>query len=195
MSILLPLYIHPLESPAAWETIARDGDGVSVIVNVHNGPGSDPAYSWATELLRCAAVPMLGYVDLNYGRRPSAEVSADIEAWYRYPVEGIFFDQAPAAGAWVAHVSALTAQVYGTRVLNPGTRPHRDYEPLAELICTYEGDWAGYQAGPASPQEPDLGNAAHLVYGVGRPEGLVTDLAAPLPYCGIPAWLAAGVRG
>ncbi|GIH06891.1 hypothetical protein Rhe02_49580 [Rhizocola hellebori] len=200
MTVLLPLYIHPLESPAAWETVALAGPGVTAIINVHNGPGADAAYADAASLLHAARVPMLGYVDLDYGRRPRALIESDIVAWQRYPVAGIFFDQAPSDPALLSWTAGALRRAPGVTVLNPGTRPHPGYPALADLICTFEGPWTAYHQ---LPGEPDFGNAAHLVYGVPPSQlgpahallaarcgtGLVTDLEAPLPYRGIPSWL------
>ncbi|MBB5872883.1 hypothetical protein F4553_006317 [Allocatelliglobosispora scoriae] len=204
MTMLIPLYVHPLVDPDAWRAVAAAGPFVTAIVNVHNGPGGDldASYVEATELLRAARVPMLGYVDLSYQRRSEDEVERDLVAWHRYPVEGIFFDQVPTDPAALLTVARLTRRTGGMVVLNPGTRPHPAYAPLADLICTFEGSWAAYRH---LPDEPDWPNAAHLIYGVDSwdlPEaharmtrlaggGLVTDLDMPLPYCGVPSWLRA----
>jgi hypothetical protein len=203
MTTLIPLYAHPLADPAAWAAVAAAGRTVTAIINVHDGPGRHPdaAYAEATAALRAASVPMLGYVDLNYTRRTEAEVAADIAAWRRYPVDGIFFDQVPTAASSVGAVTRAAGLTVGFIALNPGTRPDRAYAALADLICTFEGPWPVYQG---QPDEPDWPNAAHLVYGVPTAElaragavlatrtggaGLVTDVAAPLPYSGVPSWL------
>lgn len=202
MSVLLPLYIHPLESPAAWDAVALAGPEVTAILNVHNGPGVDAAYDDAAAALHAAGVPMLGYVDLGYGNRPGHLIESDIVAWQRYPVTGIFFDQAPTDPALLGRTAVALRRAPGMTVLNPGTRPHPGYRPLADLICTFEGPWEAYER---LPGEPDFSNAAHLVYGVPPSAfawahsllsarcgvGLVTDLDAPLPYHGIPSWFPA----
>lgn len=203
MTTLVPLYVHPLVDPAAWQAVAAAGPSVTAIINVHNGPGEaiDEAYLDATELLRAARVPMIGYVDVGYLRRSEDEITGDLLAWHRYPVEGIFFDQVPADQSALAAVARLAVRAGGVVVLNPGTRPHASYAPLADLICTFEGPWSAYQL----LGEPDWSNAAHLIYGVPAEEfpdaharlarlagsGLVSDLDAPLPYCGVPSWLRA----
>jgi len=203
MTLLLPLYAHPAEDPHAWRPAALRNAGATVIVNVHDGPGEalDPAYEEITAELRTAGVAMLGYVDLGYGRRPFEQVTADVAGWRRYPVGGVFFDQAPSAVADLPAVSRAVSCVRGGHVvLNPGTRPHPAYSPLAEHICTFEGPWPAYLADGG---EPDWPHALHLVYGVPTrllgeaalrlsrrcAGGLVTDLAAPLPYLGLPSWL------
>jgi hypothetical protein len=201
--MLLPLYVHPLADPEAWDALPRGG-ACWTIVNVHNGPGSgrDEVYAAATARLHEAGVRMLGYVDLDYGRRANGEVWCDIVGWSQYPVGGIFFDQAPSDAAGVAYVAQIVRAVRGSVVLNPGTHCQPGYAALADVVCTFEGPWEAYTA--AAPGR-DWPNAAHLVYGVPAARlgeatalllsraahGLVTDLAAPLPYEGVPSSLRA----
>lgn len=205
MTILIPLYIHPLDDPSAWRAVASAGASVTAIVNVHNGPGSgiDPVYAKATRQLRDAGVPLLGYVDLGYSRRSRDAIEEDLKNWCGYSVSGVFFDQAPSALCDIATVARYVHLGHGMTVLNPGTRCHPGYAPLADLVCTFEGPWDIYQR-LAAPS-PEFANAAHLVYGVPSEElsaasellasrataGLITDLTAPLPYYGIPSWLSA----
>jgi hypothetical protein len=207
VSVLLPLYAYPLDDPDAWATACRLGMPATVIVNVHNGPGSryDAAYGYATAALAAARVPMLGYVDLDYAARPVSQVHDDIARWRLYPVRGLFFDRAPSGSESLAWVGAATAPVRGRVVLNPGTRPHPDYAALADLVCTFEGPWLQYRLVPAQPDWP---NAAHLVYGVPLTEsasalrrlrsrvshGLITDHEFPLPYSGLPTSLRQPAR-
>jgi hypothetical protein len=200
VTTLLPLYVYPTDDPDAWATIAANRWDVSVVVNVHNGPGEryDPAYGYATTALAEARVPMLGYVDVGYGLRPMADVHADIASWRAYPVGGVFFDQVPSDRASLGWMTLAAAPVRGRIVLNPGVRPHPGYAALADLVCTFEGPWPRYRATPAQPDWP---NAAHLVYDVPVNDlaeatrrlyrrvahGLVTDLAGANPYRGLPA--------
>ncbi|GIF96688.1 spherulation-specific family 4 protein [Catellatospora citrea] len=202
MTTLLPLYVHPLVDPDAWQAVAAAGPSVTAIVNVHDGPGEmiDEAYLDATALLQAAHVPMLGYVDLGYLQRSENAITRDLTAWHRYPVDGVFFDQAPTDRTALDAVARHAEQTGGMVVLNPGTRPHRDYAQLADLICTFEGPWRSHRR---LFDAPDWPNAAHLIYGVPAAEladaharladlaagGLVSDLDLPLPYCGVPSWL------
>jgi Spherulation-specific family 4 len=213
MTILLPMYVHPLEDPDAWATLAGHASTVTVIVNVHDGPGENPdlSYELVTERLRSAGVDMIGYVDLRYGTRPCRDVWGDIVGWQRYPVSGLFFDRVPADAPGLDGVARAVQAAGCPVVLNPGTRPHPDYAGLAGTVCTFEGPWSAYRSTvlqPAVP-EPDWPTAAHLVYGVPRSAldeatallrrrvktGLVTDLDAPTPYRGLPAGLRDGLRG
>jgi hypothetical protein len=198
--MLLPLYVHPIVDPAAWEAVWRYPDGVTVIVNVHNGPGADPAYDAVLDRLRRSWVRMLGYVDLDYGARPIGEVWSDVVGWCRYRTAGVFFDRVPSAASALGYVAQAVRAVRGTVALNPGTTCAPGYAALAELVCTYEGPWSSYVD---LVRKRDLPGAAHLVYGVPSAElgraaallssraghGLVTDLDMPLPYAGLPSSL------
>jgi hypothetical protein len=182
--------------------VGRLGPDVTVVVNVHNGPGAgyDPAYGYASAALAAAGIPMVGYVDLDYGSRPMADVHDDVSRWRLYPVGGVFFDRSPSHAGSLAWVSEAAARVRGQVILNPGTRPDAGYAALADLVCTFEGPWLKYRLTPAQPDWP---NAAHLVYGVPSDDlatarrrldsrvahGLITDLDLPLPYRGLPAHL------
>jgi hypothetical protein len=187
--MLLPLYVHPLADPEAWEALPRGG-ACWTIVNVHNGPGAvrDEVYTAATARLHEAGVKMLGYVDLGYGERANGEVWCDIVGWSQYPVGGIFFDQVPSDAPGLAYVTQVVRAVRGSVVLNPGTRCLPGYAALADVVCTFEGSWESYVApgpgpgpdiaapvpdagdgprlGPALGGGRDWPNAAHLVYGV-----------------------------
>ncbi len=206
MKTLVPLYVHPVADPDAWRRVVRWGSAATVVINVHNGPGedADPGYRDVTGRLAAAGVPMLGYVDFDYGSRPGSAVRTDIERWSEYPVGGVFLDRTPTGAAGLGTLARACAAVAGTVVLNPGTRPDPGYFDLAEVVCTYEGPWSAYDASPGTAKE------AHLVYGVPPqrwdeavalvsarvPYGFVTELDAPLPYLGLPARLDAdGVRG
>ncbi|GAA3286144.1 spherulation-specific family 4 protein [Dactylosporangium vinaceum] len=204
--MLLPLYVHPLTDPEAWDNLPR-GAACWTIVNVHNGPGAarDEVYTAATARLHASGVRMLGYVDLGYGSRPNGEVWCDIVGWSQYPVGGIFFDQVPSDAASLAYVTQVVRAVRGSVVLNPGTTCAPGYAALADVVCTFEGPWESYVAlyGDKSVKGRDWPNAAHLVYGVPTARlgeatalllkraghGLVTDLTAPLPYAGLPTSL------
>jgi Spherulation-specific family 4 len=198
---LIPLYVHPLVDPAAWVAATRLGRHSLVVVNVHDGPGgaTEPAYAEVTARLAAAEVPQLGYVDLDYGRRPDRLVRHDLAGWQRYPVDGVFFDRVPTArGALPAVRRAVSAagRACGTVALNPGTAPDPAYLDLADVVCTFEGPWSTYR----SADPPGGPTAAHLVYGVpadrladaaglvaGRAGyGLATGLDLPLPYLGLP---------
>ena len=69
MSLLIPLYVHPAEDPAAWHRlITRAGRTYGVVINPANGPGRepDPAFVTAAGALRAAGARLLGYLDTDY---------------------------------------------------------------------------------------------------------------------------------
>jgi hypothetical protein len=200
---LVPLYVHPLEDPYAWEPDALAG--ATVIVNVADGPGStvDDDYAAATAQLSVAGVPMLGYVDLGYAARPLADILDDIERWTAYPMAGVFLDQAPTTPFSIGPVALAirVAQRAGlfVAVLNPGTPADPVYRELGVPICSFEGSWADYQAWSGWGAQPGDG---HLVHSVPREQlatarkamgwrgagfGLVTDREPPNPWEGLPS--------
>ncbi|KOG86153.1 hypothetical protein ADK38_32655, partial [Streptomyces varsoviensis] len=77
-------------------------------------------------------------------------VVADIRRHRKwYGVDGVFLDQAAAQAALVPRYRrlAVAARVLGAHrtVLNPGTYPDPAYAEIADLLVTFEGDWATYQ--------------------------------------------------
>jgi hypothetical protein len=121
-----------------------------VIVNPASGPGKavDPNYTRAIARLRGAGCVLLGYVSTSYGKRPSAEVRADVDQWRRlYPsVHGTFFDEMANAdtNAAVEEQSSLTryAREAGRWpvVANPGAdTPGRYFEQdAADVFIIHE---------------------------------------------------------
>ncbi|MGF1428799.1 spherulation-specific family 4 protein [Kitasatospora sp. LaBMicrA B282] len=155
--LLVPLYVHPEVDPAAWQAVAAAGPQLvrAVVLNVANGPGPapDPAFERAAADLTAAGIPLLGYVDTDYGRRPHAAVVADLlnhRQWYG--TTGVYFDQAAAHTAALAHYRRLTtaARAAGceTVVLGHGLHPEPAFaEPESgDLLVTFEGSWREYQA-------------------------------------------------
>jgi hypothetical protein len=200
---LVPLYVHPLEDPHAWDPEALDG--ATVIVNVHDGPGVivDEDYILATSRLAAAGVPMLGYVDLGYSARPIADILDDVNRWAAYPMSGVFLDQAPTGAYGMGPVAlavrvARRAGLFAT-VLNPGTPTDPVYRELGVPICVFEGGWDEYQEWDGDGALPGDG---HLIHSVppwqleharrvmawrGAGFGVVTDRWMPNPWHGLPS--------
>ncbi|WP_329565658.1 spherulation-specific family 4 protein [Kitasatospora sp. NBC_01266] len=155
--LLVPLYVHPAVDPAAWQAVATAGPERvrAVVLNIADGPGSgpDPAFEQAAARLTEAGIPLLGYVDTDYGRRPHATVVAEVlshRQWYG--TTGVYFDQAAAHPAALAHYRRLTtaarAAGCGLVVLGHGQHPEPAFaEPeLGDLLVTFEGSWTEYDA-------------------------------------------------
>ena len=158
----IPWYVHPAEDPAAWERLAVDlagADGVDdgfVVVNVHDGPGEedDPYYGPALARLRAAApgLLLLGYVDLDYGRRDLAEVLRDAAHWRRrYGVHAVMLDRFPSGreprdvtDAALRAVAGLRAEGAGPVAGNPGIVPVPELARVLDITCEFEGTGRDY---------------------------------------------------
>ena len=157
--ILLPLYLYPAnihtnDSYNRVMDLKRRFESVPfwVIVNPASGPGEavDANYTKAIDRLQGAGCVVLGYVTTSYGKRPAAEVEADIDRWLKlYPrTQGIFFDEMTNEdnGASAAYQAGLNrhARKVGCwpTVANPGTdTPGRYFEAdAADVIVVHEGD-------------------------------------------------------
>lgn len=176
--LLVPLYVHPGADPAAWEATAANAASVAwVVFNPASGPGGapQPEFVEAAALLSTAGVPLLGYVDTDYGRRSHHEVVADIERyqdWYR--IGGVFLDQAAAAPELLAHYRRLAVAARSLEawqvVLNPGTHPDPGYAEFADVVVTFEGDAACHRSLTVPEWTADFPERrfAHLVHGATR---------------------------
>ncbi|UQX04222.1 spherulation-specific family 4 protein [Streptomyces sp. RerS4] len=182
MSLLVPLYVHPVEDPGAWHRLITGAAAIyGVVLNPANGPGSrpDPAFAAAAAALRTAGARLLAYVDTDYGTRGQAELIHEM-CRYRewYAVDGCFLDRAPATRQELPGCRRLVRSLrrLGATavVLNPGVHPVAGYVRLADLTVTFEGHWSTYVSAFTRPawtarHPPD--RFCHLVYGV--PEALV----------------------
>jgi hypothetical protein len=157
--VLVPLYLYPadihtnrtynrlIELKRRYETVP-----LWVVLNPASGPGADvdANYTKAIDRLQGAGCVVLGYVTTSYGRRPAAEVKADIDRWLAlYPrTQGIFFDEMvyEDTDAAVQHQVALHAYARDAgcwpTVGNPGAdTPGRYFAAqAADVIVIHEGD-------------------------------------------------------
>ncbi|MFJ9828537.1 spherulation-specific family 4 protein [Streptomyces sp. NPDC101160] len=169
-SLLLPFYEHPADRPDDWAAVVAAAPALyGVVLNPASGAGRapDPAFAEVAARLRAAGVRVLGYADTDYGRRPHAEVVADLvrhRDWYG--ADGAFLDQVPTEPAALPHYRRLTvaARAAGatTLVLNHGAHPAPGYEEIADLLVTFEGPWDAYRA----LDLPVADHYCHLVYAV-----------------------------
>ncbi|MFE1414464.1 spherulation-specific family 4 protein [Streptomyces sp. NPDC058746] len=186
--LLVPLYEHPADRPEDWERLVRCAGLLhSVVLNPDSGPGEAPdeRFALVAGRLREAGVPVLGYVDTDYGRRPHAAVVQELlrhRDWYA--TDGAFLDQVCAGPEQLAHYGRLSvaARAAGARtlVLNHGVHPHPGYAELADLLVTFEGPWDAYRDAtdaPAWTADHPAGRFCHLVYAV-PPGAPAAELAA-----------------
>jgi hypothetical protein len=195
MRLGVPAYFHPQREAADW---ARLGAAAVVVVNPASGPGTgDPAYRAAVSTLKGLVA---GYVDTAYATRTVAAVHADVEAHRRlHGIEAVFLDRVTSGPEHLEYYAVLAAQLPRPLLLNPGVRPDPGYLALADVVVTFEGDWAAHTAltGP----DP-VGRTWHLVHGVppeqqeavlrraetlGACLGYATDRRMPNPWDGLPS--------
>jgi hypothetical protein len=182
----VPMYVHPALDVEGWHELvtAPLGDGF-VVVNAADGPGfpADAGYTTPVAALRAGGQPVLGSVDLAYGRRPLAAVLADLVAWIdRYGIRGVFLDRTPSgvldaadADLVVGCVAALRRAGADRVVLNPGTAPVVRVAEAADAVVTFEGSWADYRDGvPPAPLLPRH-RVVHLVH----------SLPVSVPFAGV----------
>ena len=123
-----------------------------MILNIHNGPGSGPEapFREVTDRLRRAGVPVVGYVDTNYGSRPAGQVVTELSQYLDwYGVDGVV----PRPGGHRQRQRALLWRDVGARpetgsrvvFFNHGTHPNEAYAQHADLLGTFEGPWHAYR--------------------------------------------------
>lgn len=148
MELAVPWYVHPRQS-REWERLRTAEIGLAV-VNVHNGPGTRPDSEYQDVLRGQFLARLVGYVDLDYGRRSFDQVRRDAERWLSwYGVAGLFLDQVPAQAAarnWTTgQVELLRGYGHPFVALNCGTAPVGEVIDVGDLTCVCEVDWETYQ--------------------------------------------------
>ena len=160
--VAIPAYAYPYPGDPYWAQLLAGAPQVRLLVaDPADGPGtrSDPHYAAAIDQARQRGILVLGYVTLDYGARPGAEVEADIERWYTwYAPDGIFIDLVPTSAEHVEACHALYAATKrrsassGLVVLNPGTHTLEAYMDTCDILLGSESTWATYRH--AYPQAP-----------------------------------------
>ncbi|KAF7966133.1 hypothetical protein HWV62_24988 [Athelia sp. TMB] len=178
ISILLPLYVYPEDSLAAWNsaglfsTIAAYPDVQwQIIVNPASGPGNTSANPYPdsnyiagiSKLNSYSNVQTIGYVDTATGGRPYSSVTADIQAyanWANYSpkniaVKGIFFDDFTVSTTQASYTYASNITNYAHEhvsgasvIFNPGGLSPVKYFDYADTIVEFENYYSDY----ASPK-------------------------------------------
>lgn len=166
----IPWYVHPAEDPESWAALPGVPDLSLLVLNIADGPGAadDPYYPEALAAL--PRLPWLGYVNLDYGRRPTAQVLADARAWReRYAVTSLFLDCVPGPeqqhGALRRLVRRLRPEV-DRLVGNPGQAGYPDLVRLFDVTVVFEDGWDRYRQAELPAWHADLGpdRLWHLVH-------------------------------
>lgn len=185
-TLAVPAYFHPRTDPAAWARLAALGPALRfAVMNPDSGPGTapDPAYHPVIRAVCAAGGRLTGYVDTDYGRRPSGAVLRDVAAYRSwYGLTGVFFDQVPSAARHLAHYRRLVAGArrggFDFVVMNPGVTPSPGFADLADVLVTFEGEWSTYGDYPVAEWIRGLPRErfCHLIHGAG-PEALAAARA------------------
>jgi hypothetical protein len=148
-----------------------------LVANPADGPGSvaDPAYQGAMARAKLAGIMVLGYVATSYGQRPSAEVLADINAYYDlYGPSGIFLSEGPMDTDCSVMETTFLAYANAARARDPrafvalGTRFCPSYIYFSDLIVLFSAPQDAYDAFQPADWMPSRSpeRFAHLVIGV-----------------------------
>ena len=146
---IVPLYSQP--SDPAWAALiaakkAHASVPVIAVINPNSGPGTAARsdYMAGVGQLTGAGVKVAGYVATGYGKRPVAEVKADIDRWRNlYPeAKAIFFDEMANNPGLESHYSGLTSYAKGKgidyTIGNPGVDSKPSYVGTVDTILIVE---------------------------------------------------------
>jgi hypothetical protein len=145
---LTTVHTGPALDPSAWADALAPSADVVPIINLPVPAEHQAPLRRGLERLVMAGASPLAQISLGYATRPVTDVVAEIMAWARYPVTGVFFDHAPSGPYQVGPVvvAVRTAQRLGltTLVLNAGVPVDPVYRRLDATVCTFEGSWTEY---------------------------------------------------
>ncbi|MGI4789721.1 MAG: spherulation-specific family 4 protein [Janthinobacterium lividum] len=169
----IPSYFGP---GALWTKLGAAAPRVGVaIINPNSGPGAAlrPDYVTQVKATQARGVTVLGYIHTSYGKRPLAEIKSEIETYRRwYGVDGIFLDEVTNDDAGLPYYIQCRAAIRAGHpkavvIINPGTPVTEGYMAAADVVLTFEHDYASYLK-----RDPDAAWVAkypakrfwHLVY-------------------------------
>lgn len=173
-TVVVPLYIYPLTAETwapLYAAIESNPDlDFLVIVNPNSGPGDSPLpdenYSREIPRLnRYSNVYTVGYVRIDYCKKPHSEAYAEIERYAGWSkqyetthlgVRGIFVDETPNhyAPDRAEYLKALTKFIKNTPgiladrfvVHNPGTPPDATIAQSADMFFICEESYPRYRS-------------------------------------------------
>ncbi|MEV6383315.1 spherulation-specific family 4 protein [Streptomyces sp. NPDC051773] len=179
LGIGVPGYAHPLVAPLEWGELTRPATPLHwVALDVADGPGTRPDRHCleAAGRLRNAGVQVLGRLDMTYGARAFAELTAEARRYLDwYLVDGFLLDRCPTERGALAEtgrtVTTLRALLGGGHiVLGHGTHPHPGYVETADQLVTFSGPWSDYRWSQVAEWTADHPpeRFCHFVHGVPR---------------------------
>jgi hypothetical protein len=154
----VPAYFAP---GSDWERLIAAAPTVGMIVfNPNSGPGTttDSAYTAALAKAEAAHIIVLGYVSTNYGQRPEADVTADINKYYDlYKPSGIYLAEGPMDAdctpmeAMYQRLSVAARARDASAYLAVGTRFCPTYIYFFDLMVQFARGWTEYQTTYSPP--------------------------------------------
>lgn len=181
MQLWVPAYFYPAgEGLADWDRLiaAAEKAPVIAVVNPGSGPGKqiDPNYTTVTRRARKAGVTLIGYVHVSYGKRPLADVRADVDRWLDfYPaIQGFMLDEQPSGAEQVGYSIDVCKHIRGklpdaTILGNPGTTCVAEYvaDGALDAVCLYErnGGFAEFES-PAWTEDAPATQQGTIVYDI-----------------------------
>lgn len=146
----VPSYFYP---GALWTKMGAAAPTVGLaVINPASGPGDKPNtdYQAQVKAMQARGLSVLCYVHTSYGKRPAAEVNAEIDrAFQFYGVNGVFLDEVSSGPAdlpyYIACRKAIKAKnPKALTVLNPGNEVNEGYLNAGDVICTFESSYDAY---------------------------------------------------
>lgn len=132
-----------------WHQILLNPKVVAAIINPASGPGTTAINDYTTIVtyLKRRHIAVYGYVATTYGRKQSARVMDEVEAYLSmYAVDGIFFDEAASSAEMAPYYRTLYRQVPGFVAINPGNECDEAYAyECADTICVFEKNMEKYR--------------------------------------------------
>jgi hypothetical protein len=153
LHLIVPAYFYP-SGPGmkAWQRLMDAALKVPIVViaNPSSGPGDlqDPEYASVIDVASDKGVRVIGYVNTEYGKRPSTDAKNEIDRWIHfYPsIAGFFFDQQSVDAHDVSYYLELRdyarSKIKGKEafvVTNPGTTCDEEYfaKAVSDVTCLF----------------------------------------------------------
>jgi hypothetical protein len=157
LRLLVPAYIYPAnDGRKEWQRLIAVASKVDVVAvaNPDSGPGPEynPDYAAIIGEASSHGVKVVGYVNTEYSRRPTAAVKKDIDAWVEfYPqIAGLFLDQQSGEARHADYYAELRAYAKGKLhdtlvITNPGSLCDRTYlaRPASDVACVFACEGVG----------------------------------------------------
>ncbi len=146
-SVIVPAYFYPGET---WDELnSLKGIKKIGIYNPASGSGKEINTDYVDLLKESTDIMLPGYVYVNYGRRDSSLVKAEIDNYFNwYGTKDIFLDGISSGKEDIAYfkeISDYIKQKGGTVIFNPGLVPDEEYVSIADIIVVTEGKYENYK--------------------------------------------------